>query len=161
MTWSGNHAVTTSMCQSLSDIFSTPLQGKLRSMFVEGKVLELIALQLGQSTAPEKITKRSDVDVFHDIKKFLDQHFKDDLSLKGIARTFGLNEFKLKKGFKTQFQTTIFEYIHDLRMIHANHLLRDDKMFVNEVSSIIGYKNPNHFSTAFKRRFGISPSAIK
>ncbi|RAW00692.1 helix-turn-helix transcriptional regulator [Pseudochryseolinea flava] len=161
MTWSGSHSVNASMRQSLDDIFSTPLQGKLKSMFIEGKVLELIALQLGQSTAIVKSTKRSDADVFHDIKKYLDIHFTDDLSLRGIARTFGLNEFKLKKGFKMQFETTIFDYIHDLRMIHANHLLRDNKMFVNEVSSIVGYKNPNHFSTAFKRRFGISPSSIK
>ena len=112
MTWSGSHAVNASMCQSLSDIFSNPLSGKLRSVFIEAKVLELIALPMGQSTFCQQSAKRSDIDVFHDIKKFLDQHFKDDLSLKGIARTFGLNEFKLKKGFKSQFQTTIFEYIH-------------------------------------------------
>jgi AraC family transcriptional regulator, transcriptional activator of the genes for pyochelin and ferripyochelin receptors len=161
MTWSGSRSVTAAMHQSLSDIFNNPLSGKLKSVFVEAKILELIALQLDHSTDHTRATKRSDVDLFHDIKKFLEQHFKDDLSLRGIARTFGLNEFKLKSGFKLQFRTTIFDYIHDLRMIHANVLLRDDKMFVNEVSAIVGYKNPNHFSTAFKRRFGVSPSSIK
>jgi AraC-like DNA-binding protein len=161
MTWSGSRTVNTTMRQSLSDIFLNPLQGKLRSMFIEAKILELIALQLDHASSQDSPAKRLDADLFHDIKKFLELRFKEDLSLKGIARTFGLNEFKLKKGFKTQFQTTVFDYVHDLRMIHANALLRDDKMFVNEVSSIVGYKNPNHFSTAFKRRFGISPSSIK
>jgi AraC family transcriptional regulator, transcriptional activator of the genes for pyochelin and ferripyochelin receptors len=163
MVWHGPGQVKAGMKQALYDIFHAPVSGKLKSLLIEGKVLELVALQLGQFiTIPEtcKMT-RSDTDVFHEVRQFLDHHFKEELSLKGLSRMFGVNEFKLKKGFKELFHTTIFDYIHDLKMVHARELLLDHKLYVNQVSSRVGYKNPNHFSTAFKRKFGVSPTSLK
>jgi AraC-like DNA-binding protein len=46
-------------------------------------------------------------------------------------------------------------------MEHAFRLLRDDGLLVTEVSRNVGYKNPNHFSTAFKKKFGINPSVFR
>jgi transcriptional regulator GlxA family with amidase domain len=43
-------------------------------------------------------------------------------------------------------------------MTHARHVLADQKMYVHAVAGIVGYKNANHFSTAFRRTFGISPT---
>ncbi|NML68572.1 helix-turn-helix transcriptional regulator [Chryseobacterium sp. RP-3-3] len=34
-------------------------------------------------------------------------------------------------------------------------------MDISEVSDVVGYKNPRHFSTAFKKKFGIVPSPLK
>jgi AraC family transcriptional regulator, transcriptional activator of the genes for pyochelin and ferripyochelin receptors len=163
MVWSGTGKVNTAMTQALSDIFYNPLTGKFRSMLIEAKVLEVIALQLDQfSTEPVRGTMPSaDRDTFHALKQFLAENFTEDLSLKGLSKTFGINEFKLKKGFRELFNTTIFDYIHDLKMKHAHKLLLDQKMFVSEVASEIGYKNPNHFSTAFKRKYGLNPKALK
>jgi AraC-like DNA-binding protein len=161
--WMGTGKTNAAMKQALSDIFCNPLTGKLRSMLVEAKVLEIIALQLSQFAEgkPACPITKADVETFHALKEFLNENFAAELSLKSLSRTFGLNEFKLKKGFRELFQTTIFEYIHDLKMAHAHNLLLDSHMYVNEVATQIGYKNPNHFSTAFKRKFGISPTALK
>ncbi|MEJ0054176.1 MAG: AraC family transcriptional regulator [Bacteroidota bacterium] len=45
-------------------------------------------------------------------------------------------------------------------MEHAWHLLKNENWRVVEVAREVGYKNPNHFSTAFKRKYGISPSQL-
>lgn len=163
MVWLGPGQVNAGMKQALYDIFHNPLSGRLKSLLIEAKVLELVTLQLSQFITRKGTCKvsRSDMDIFHDLRQFLNQHFKEELSLKGLSRMFGVNEFKLKKGFKELFHTTIFDYIHDLKMVYARELLQDHKLYVNEVSSQVGYKNPNHFSTAFKRKFGINPTALK
>lgn len=63
--------------------------------------------------------------------------------------------------FRETFGESIFDYIADLRMTHARDLLFDGKYQINEVARIVGYKNPHHFSTAFRRTFGIRPSEMK
>lgn len=161
----GDAVITMEMQKAVHDLLNNPLQGNLRTLLMEAKVIELVALQLNQLAEVNKSNRPGltcpDIDIFHDLRTYLHTHFTEDLSLKQLARMFGLNDFKLKRGFKDLFNTTVFDYIHTLRMEHAYRLLVEDKMFVNEVSGMIGYKNPNHFSTAFKRKFGVCPGALK
>lgn len=46
-------------------------------------------------------------------------------------------------------------------MRKARFLLEEERRSVFEVAQIVGYKNPQHFSTAFKRFFGLSPGQLK
>jgi AraC family transcriptional regulator, transcriptional activator of the genes for pyochelin and ferripyochelin receptors len=160
--WNGTGNINLALSRAVHDILYNPLQGNLKSLFVEGKILEVVALQLTDLKPVEK-TKTSirDQEIFFGIRKYLDENFKEEMSLRSLSRMFGINEFKLKKGFKTLFETTVFDYIHELKMAHARTLLLDEKMLVNEVAGTIGYKNANHFSTAFKRKFGINPTALR
>lgn len=160
--WSGTGNINVALSRAIHDILYNPLEGNLKSLFVEGKILEVVALQLNDLKPAEKpATSFRDEEVFFEIRKYLDEHFKEEMSLRSLSRMFGVNEFKLKKGFRTLFQTTVFDYIHELKMAHARSLLLDEKMLVNEVAGVIGYKNANHFSTAFKRKFGINPTALR
>jgi len=99
--------------------------------------------------------------MFAEIKNYLDKTYLHEHSLNTIARQFGLNEFSLKKGFKANFNTTVFDYLLTKRMEHAHSLLLNTSQSIQEISSITGYKYSNHFSTAFKKRFGISPVAFR
>jgi AraC family transcriptional activator of pyochelin receptor len=85
----------------------------------------------------------------------------EDHCLSTLAKQFGTNTNKLMTLFKKVFGKSIFEFIGEQRMDHAMSLLRDGGYMVVEVARTIGYKNPNHFSSAFKRRFGINPSDVK
>jgi AraC-like DNA-binding protein len=46
-------------------------------------------------------------------------------------------------------------------MQHAKMLIQDEKLNINIVAGKVGYKNPNHFSSAFKKQFGMAPSLIR
>jgi AraC-like DNA-binding protein len=81
--------------------------------------------------------------------------------LRSLARQFGINEFKLKKGFRELFGATVFGYIHTLKMHHARTMMEEAGASVSQAASRTGYKNANHFSAAFKKQFGMSPSALR
>lgn len=164
LTFKGDVYLDVNMQQILQCMMNNPLKGNLRSLLMEAKLLELLTLQLNQfSTAKEdsRSVRSNDREVLYEVKEYLECCFHEAMSLKMLSRKFAINEFKLKKGFKELFQTTVFDYIFELRMRQAYQLLLDKKMFVNEVAGCVGYKNPNHFSTAFKRRFGISPAMLR
>lgn len=151
------------MVKITSDILNCQLSGSLRSIIIEARVIEFLALQLDLlmredlHCVPAKM-KSKDKEALHALRDYLHQNFTRDHSLRSLSREFGLNEFKLKKGFKTLFGTTVFEYLHDLKMDYAKQLLASSSVYVNEVSGMVGYKNPNHFSTAFKRKYGVNPT---
>lgn len=82
-------------------------------------------------------------------------------SLIELAHHVGTNEFTLKKGFKELFGTTVFGFWTDAKMNQAKLMITEQDMSISEVSDSIGYKNPRHFSAAFKRKFGVIPSQFK
>jgi AraC family transcriptional activator of pyochelin receptor len=78
-----------------------------------------------------------------------------------LSRICVLNEFKLKKGFKLLFGTTIFHYLREKRMEYARKLLLDCSLSVEEVAHKLGYEHAHHFSTAFKKFYKTCPSSFK
>lgn len=158
----GEFSLTPAMVKVIYDIFSSPLSGSLKKLMIEAKVLELIALQLSNSLVKREKKKAGhrSKDLLFEIREFLHQTFLEDHSLKNICRQFGINEFALKNGFKATFQTTVFEFILSRRLEYARDLLQSTGSTVQEIASKVGYKYPNHFSTAFKNKFGISPAKL-
>lgn len=72
-----------------------------------------------------------------------------------VATTVGLNQCKLKKGFKTLFGNSIYAYYQKARMEEAMTLLKNHN--VTETAMLLGYSNVSHFSTAFRKQFNILP----
>lgn len=156
----GEFKLSLPMMQTIQAIFSSSLSGSLKKLLIEAKVLELVALQLHSSKgADAKIEKeKSNRDLFEAIQRYLDNTFLQDHSLKGIARHFGINEFYLKKGFKKNMGTTVFDYLLSKRLEHSLLLLQTTNQTIAEIGSTIGYKYPNHFSSAFKKKFESNPT---
>lgn len=165
--FSGKHGtldITAHMQQLIHGIYHCKEMGSMRSLLIQSRTLELLALQMGQfaqvgNTAG--IIKQDDIEKLHKLKSHIDEHFLDELSLAQLSKVSLLNEFKLKSGFKAVFHTTVFGYIRTLRMEYAKRLLCDMNMQVAEVAMITGYEHTQHFSIAFKKHFGISPSLIR
>lgn len=157
-------AVTPACHRIVSDIVNCPLQGSLRNLMLEGSLQQMIALQLhamDEGKIPESTVSTRDREVMHAVKEYLDATFMQEHSLLGLSRQFGINQNKLKKSFKALFRVPVIEYVYNLKMEHARNLLYEKRMYVAEVAPIVGYKNPNHFASAFKRKFGISPSRMR
>ena len=104
---------------------------------------------------------KKDAELMHAVREYLQLHFQDDLSLTAICKEFGINECKLKGGFKAMFGKTVFGYIQELRMEFARQLLFQKRISVGLVADKLGYRNANHFSTAFKKYFGESPGNVR
>jgi AraC-like DNA-binding protein len=158
----GEFTLSLPMIQTIHSIFNSTLSGSLKKLLIEAKVHELVALQL-HHCYEDKVAGKSNHqrELFHSIREYLLNTFLEEHSLQKIARHFGVNEFLLKKGFKENFQTTVFDFILDQRMEYARRQLLDTKLTIHEVGSMVGYKYPNHFSTAFRKKFGVSPNSLK
>lgn len=107
-----------------------------------------------------KILKSSqDIKKFRDIEVYIRKHSNEPLvSLKDIASKFNINEYKLKKGFKELYQTSVFKYHLRSRLTHALQLIINTTDRLSAISQKTGFKNYVHFAQAFKKEFGVSPS---
>jgi AraC-like DNA-binding protein len=73
----------------------------------------------------------------------------------------GINEFKLKKGFKETFGVTAFGYLADVRLGLAKDDILAGRRSATEIAFALGYSSLAHFSHAFKKKFGVSPNQAK
>jgi AraC-like DNA-binding protein len=146
----------------LNAIKSCPFNGLTRFLFLEAKVLELFSLQLEQfskwNAGGKNDISKADKEKLLEVYSYIESNYLLPLSLASISAAYGLNEFKLKKGYKFLFHTTVFGHIHSLRMRKAKGLLEEGIMNISQVSDCIGYSNIPAFSAAFKKHFGCPPS---
>ena len=146
-------------------VLKCPFEGSVRKLFMEGKALEILAYELDEFSS-DQIASQVPLNVIemgrlYEARKIVEDEFADPPSLFDLARRVGLNDFKLKRGFREAFGTTVFEYIRKLRMEKARDLLEHGHLTVTEVALAIGYNHFGHFSAAFKKAFGILPSCYR
>jgi AraC-like DNA-binding protein len=151
--------------RALQNVFNCPLTGRLGQLMIETSLVQVILIQLHSIYYSKDLLSveagNRDIEVVHGLKEHLNKTFLEDHSLENLAREFGVNTSKLMTLFKRVFNKSIFEYLSELRMDYARELLQDKNYLVTEVARTLGYKNPNHFSAAFKKRFGLCPSQIR
>lgn len=149
----------------INDMHHCVYTGNMKQLFFEAKITELFLLQAEQAEAlnglkPAKIERRN-VDKLHAARHYVQQHMFDPLTLCGIAREAGLNEFILKKGFKELFGLTVFGYLNELKMNYARQMLLESQCTVYEVAYTMGYNEPYNFSKAFRKHFGYLPGELR
>ena len=135
-----------------------PFQGVTRQVYLEAKVLELLALHLDQILPKAHLQPlpTNEVDRIHQAQEILIQNLATPPCVSELARQVHLNERKLKEGFRQVFNTTVFGYLTQQRMARACQLLSQQKS-IPMVAAAVGYASSTAFSGAFRRRFGISP----
>lgn len=156
--------ITGSMSLIINDLLNCNKTGMLKKLYYEARILELLMLQLEQIEGLQRLQyrlSRYDIQRLHEAKWIVENNLEQPYSIPQLAAKVGINEFKLKKGFKQLFNTTVFRYIFDIRMDKAKHLLLEGNQSIAEIADIVGYKNSHHFSTAFKRKYGILPGKMK
>ncbi|MBE9050844.1 helix-turn-helix transcriptional regulator [Nostocales cyanobacterium LEGE 11386] len=159
--------ITPMMQTALWQLVNSPYQGIAQKMYLESKVLELLALQFTQlleAEATQKIIvklKNQDIESIYHAKEILIRNQAHPPTLLDLAQQVGIHHMKLKKGFRQIFGTTPFGYLHEYRMEQARQLLQAGNMSVTAVANAVGYDHLGHFSTAFKRKFGINPNSCR
>lgn len=152
-----------SILNSLENSSHTGFCGKL---FLESKVIELLAIQISQSEAVQKDIpllqlKADELERMQQVREILISNLHSQLSLRTLAHMVGTNEFNLKRQFKAAFGTTVYGYLNQYKMEQAKALLIQGDSRVAEVSGKMGYKHATHFTSAFKKYFGYLPNKIK
>jgi len=155
---------TTQMNQVIGSIMDNMGKKGRHHIYAEAKALELLCLELEQletltGQQRNQLWKEQDHERINKAKTIIEGNLQNPCSLIELAHKVGLNDFKLKKGFREVLGTTVFGYLNDLRMKKADTLLKEGKL-VKDVAYEVGYKNAHHFTVAFKKKFGYLPSKV-
>lgn len=146
----------------LDEILYCDAQGSSRRLYLEAKGLELMAALVYELEHCERTVARGlsqwDIERLEHARQILLNRIESPPSLPQLARYAGLNEVKLKRGFRTLFGTSVYAYLRDQRMQEALRLLRQHNLNVSEVAVRVGYANPSKFAAAFRKQFGVTPS---
>ncbi|MGX5820577.1 helix-turn-helix transcriptional regulator [Chitinophaga lutea] len=158
-----SHNITQRMLQVIDDVRHCHFTGGLKKLFLQSKAMELLALQSEQTewenkrALPSAKLPRGDEDRIYHARDLLLAHAQDPLSLSELARKAGINEFKLKNGFKKVFNNTVFGYLNDFRMDQAQEMVRAGEKSFTDIAGDLGYSSLQHFSAAYRKKFGCSP----
>lgn len=95
-----------------------------------------------------------------DILGFMEENFMYDLSMEEIAHYTGRSLATFKRDFKKISNLTPEKWLIKKRLEKAYELMKTKEKKVVEVYAEVGFRNPSHFSTAFKKEFGVAPTAV-
>ena len=145
------------------DVQRSRMLGNNAHKYLESKIIDCLSgFLLPESLSPASgylsLTIR---DKIHDAKDIILNHYQNMPSLHELAAMVGTNECTLKKAFKQEFGTTVFQYLFDYRMDLATQYLLDSDLPIADVGIRLGYDYQSHFCTAFKRKFGVSPMEFR
>jgi AraC-like DNA-binding protein len=147
---------------AINKIVAAPYEAPALDFFFETRLRDVFftTLQKGGRKFYKGITQ-NDLSAIYTadnlILNNLDKHF----TIKEIAEKVGLNEFKLKTGFKKITGMALFERLHKARMEKARTLLLQTDMPIKAIYETIGYDHLTSFITSFRKHFGITPGEIR
>lgn len=116
-------------------------------------------MQEQKATVKQIELKGNDAQLMEKIMKTVNERLADsNFNVEELADAVGLSRVQLHRRVKEMTGITVGEFIRNLRMQQAAKLLEQGDVTVSQVTYAVGMVNPNHFSSAFKRYFGVTPS---
>lgn len=94
-----------------------------------------------------------------DLSRFLIENAANPPSLSEMSRMAGLNPTSLSIHFKEVHGCSIFAFLRKHRLSVARDMLQNTEDAISEIGYRIGFRNAAAFSTAYRKEFGLSPSA--
>jgi AraC-like DNA-binding protein len=92
-------------------------------------------------------------------KRMLDSLHQPFAGVEALAKTAGMSPTKLKAIFKSVFGLSMLQYHKEKNLLFARQLVQRSPVQVKIIAAIAGYKTVNKFSAAYKKRFGLLPTA--
>ena len=83
------------------------------------------------------------------------------ITLKDISTKFFYDYNYISRNFKQFMGVGLRDYLYDIRLNKAKHLLDSTDKSVTEISKLLGYSCIHSFSRSFKNKFGLSPQSYK
>ena len=115
---------------------------------------------LKQDDKVEKIeVKGNDEELMERIMKVVNENMGDsDFNVEKMCDEVGVSRTQLHRKLKEMTGVPTSEFLRNIRLNEAARLIREGKINITQVSYMVGFANNSHFSTAFKKYFGMSPS---
>lgn len=98
---------------------------------------------------------------FEEIACYIEANYLENLQVAEIAWKFGYNPKYLVRLFRTFMNTTVIEYINEVRLRVAEGLLLSTNNTVFSIAENSGFNSYRNFMKVFKKKYGISPTQYR
>lgn len=161
-----NLPMDAAMRNMVGNIINCRYKNGLKKMYLLSKSIEFLVIQAeachaALTPAYRYIKTNYDKECIRNAREYIMNNLEAPPGLSELAKIVGINEYKLKRGFKETFGTTVFGYLSDARLEIAKNNLLETKKTIGEIAAELGYSSVQHFSNAFKKKFGLSPSRLR
>jgi two-component system response regulator YesN len=97
----------------------------------------------------------------HQIRQYIERHFRENINLKVIAQQYYMNPVYLGQLFKKTYGVYFNDFLLDLRIREAKRLLRQTDMRIYEIAAEVGFSNPEYFAAQFEKVVHMTPKEYR
>jgi AraC-like DNA-binding protein len=133
----------------------------IKDMRINEYLNSLLTLIMQESWNPNSVYTTEKNQTLINVKKYLDEHFTDKITLDELSDRFFINKFYLTRIYKQKFGTSINNYISQKRITYAKQLLRFTDNTVENIGIECGISDVHYFSKVFKKIEGVAPSEYR
>ena len=102
---------------------------------------------------------RADRDIVEDARQLMARHYRHNTSLSVIAKSLGSSVFHLSRSFRRRTGFSLHQYRNQLRLRVALEQLPSSRGDLSGLALSLGFSSHSHFTDAFRRTFGRTPSS--
>ena len=158
------HKISPVLRMILDQIYNCVYVGTFYGIYLETKSMELIlrllwevlACRRGDSGTSRPLSEMDRAGIRR-ARDILTKEVDSPPPLKELARRAGLNDTKLKRGFRQIFGTSVYGYLRKYRIEQATEYLSSGRMSVVETAHTLGFHDTAHFIHQFKQHYGTTP----
>ncbi|MBO0783070.1 MAG: helix-turn-helix domain-containing protein [Ktedonobacteraceae bacterium] len=90
---------------------------------------------------------------------YMQAHLRENFSVARLARRFLMSEATIRRHFRQFLGVSPRQYLLELRLTEARRLMTTSQLTIQEIAARTGFYDPAHFSSTFRKRFGLSPTS--
>ncbi len=140
---------------------NVPVREPLLSKYLTDLLTEFLLCPSPDLRRGEKSQGRSDSSVAEMTAAYINEHFREPLSVRELASRANLSEYHFIRTFKKETGFTPHEYLIHTRMTMAKYLLKNSRLSVKNVCFAAGFSNESVFCSAFRQRQGMTPARYR
>lgn len=124
-------------------------------------LLEQLVILVARNLPEQKNTQVMDADNSRKILLYIQQHFTEPISINDAAKALNYSPKYFGKLFLQQMGLSFQEYLKDLRLNYAYHLIQYSDRTIIDICYETGFRSPTHFSKSFKQKYGFPPNHLR
>lgn len=156
------------IAEQLNQLQAIKQKGVVRALLIEGFVHMILALEIEQHQKDKKAKEShkgslttNEMTNVKDLSQYINNYPETSLTVTELAHKVGLTPTKLQEGFKLMHNTTVNNYIRNVRVKKSEELIKTTDLNISQILYTLGFSSRSYFSKIFKERYNCSPSVYK
>lgn len=126
-----------------------------------GALKSLLVAAVRKATASDTVTDEKSAATVKKIIEYIGKNYAKEISYQTLATEFHFNPSYLNRLFKAHTGKSVYAFILSYRLQTAMEILRTQNLYVNQIALLCGFPDPYHFTKAFKKFAGCSPTEYR